>query len=174
MVCQAIDIIPMLPEEVQSAVARGITMLAISDHDGENLLKSLGAEQILPMYKSKKKRRGYDQIHALHQALNYLRVLTSEQRIEVCKKVIDIAGHVQYYLDVCNRVDQAPQLSHVEKARDTYIEQGPQTAKIQIRILCEDFLENVSSERMREERSERQSEEDAQIEYNSGTIYKRN
>jgi len=138
-----LELIPLLPPNIQEAVAKGIAMVAIRDHHADRIFKSLGAEVTLSMYKSKQKRRAYDQLSALHQGFNYLRVLESEQRKVICKKIIEITGYVAYYLETCQKVERNAETSHVEEIRNVSIQEGKEQAQLHIQRLCETITNHL-------------------------------
>jgi len=74
-VSQAVELLLVLPQEMQSIIADGISLIAEQEFRANELmkeLKSLGTEKVLAVYKSKQKKRAYDKNHAVHRAINYL------------------------------------------------------------------------------------------------------
>lgn len=123
----------MFPPDLQSVIADGISMLAeqtfkISDILKE--LKSLGTENVLAFYKSKQRKRDYDQIPAVHKAINDLMILTPENRIFLAHKILGLMAHLQEYLRACKRHASVPSVDTIRETILLYARYGaPEAAQ---------------------------------------------
>lgn len=124
VVGEAINLTRQLPKEMQDVIATGLSFVAIQEYQADRRLgnlKSLGSEKILPLYKSKNKRRDYDQVSEFHTALNYLQVLETNERQNVSLRVLDLAKFALEYLDKCKFTALLPDKKKLERVRDAYL-----------------------------------------------------
>ena len=146
-VSMAISTVLTFPKPFQGTVAKGISLLAIKDfqaNDKMSHLKSLGKEVILPLYKSKQKKRFYDTNPDMHNALNYLRVLTQEERIITSTKLLEISKYIEHYLNVCESSTFEPQIQKMQNIRDLYVMRGEPDVKKYTDTVCMDLLKRMS------------------------------
>lgn len=142
LVKQAVDAMFLFPPEVQVIIASGFSLIAESDCKAKELMndsKSLGTEKVLALYKSKQKRRPYDFDPTLHQAMNYLMIMSEENRRFLATKIIEMIGFMQDYLKVCQEYTEAPQSQTIEGITKTYSRQGPTEAKAFINSVKAEF-----------------------------------
>lgn len=150
VVQKAIELIPHFPEKIQIVVAKGISLLAIAEYGADKKMKSLksmGSDKVMALHKSQLKRRRYDMLPELHHAVNYLKILSSDERQMVCVKIVQVARCIDHYLEVCETCRIEPETVTVEKFRDTYIDQGPDQAEAYLKIVCEAFLSGLKNSR---------------------------
>lgn len=129
-VCAAVNLTRQLPQDFQGLIAGGINTVAIRDHQADERmshLKSLGAEKILPLYKSKNKRRDYDSVPEFHTAMNYLRILEENERRKVADTVLELVEFANHYLEKCRYTACIPDPKKIEQVRDSFL--GMETAK---------------------------------------------
>jgi hypothetical protein len=144
----SVELIKTFPIDVQHALAKGISMIAIKDHRADDRMhnfKSRGTETILPLYKSKKKRRYYDLNADFHNSINYFRILNKQECHDIARKVLGIASQVKNYLQTCKDVKKKPLQRNVEEIRDTYVEQGADRAEEYVQTLCDDLASMVGA-----------------------------
>ncbi|MEB3287396.1 MAG: hypothetical protein VKJ04_07825 [Vampirovibrionales bacterium] len=136
---------------IGTILAKGMSLFAIRDFNAHEKIdpqkvsqrKSLGTKVVLSLYKSKQKKRAYDASPDLHNAINHLRVLTSEERIIVSTKVLDLTRYVQQYLMVCESSRNEPLAEKVQTIRDTYIIKGEALARQYVEAVCLDLLKTM-------------------------------
>ncbi len=139
----AVNITRELPKDMQGVIAEGLNQVAIRDYkidERMNTLKSMGTDKILPLYKSKNKRRDYDQVPEFHTAMNYLRVLEEDEQREVAKKVVDLAEFAQDYIERCRFVALIPDQRKVALVRDTYLSMERAQAQQYLEAVKEEFM----------------------------------
>lgn len=144
----AINTVLTFPKIFQGAVAKGISLVAIKDfhaNDKMSHLKSLGKDVILPLYKSKQKKRFYDSNPDIHNALNYLRVLSPEERIITSTKLLEISHYLEHYLNVCESSTFEPQMEKLQNIRDLYVMRGEGDVKQYTDTVCMDLLKRMSA-----------------------------
>ena len=138
---EAVNVTRQLPQDMQKIIAEGLSQLAVRDYQVDKRLKevrSLGVDRVLPLYKSKNKRRDYDEIPEFHAAMNYLRILEEEEQREVSQTVTELARFAQEYVEKCRFVALLPDNRKVALVRDTYI-------KLE-RVQAQQYLEAVKAE----------------------------
>lgn len=142
----SLELIATFPSELQKTLAVGLNNIAIKDFNAEAKLhnfRSLGKDIVLPLYKSKQKLREYDQNQDFHNAINYLRILSQQERSSVSRKVIDIAAYLQQYLKACKKTRTKASRSTAEQIRDTYIEEGAESAGQLTQGICQDVIDSA-------------------------------
>lgn len=121
---EAIRFTDQLPKEVQFVAVQGISEMAIRYFQADirlGNLKSLGTEVILPLYKSKSKRRQYDAIPAFHTAINYLRVLNPEERHHIADRMVSFHRLVADYLEKCKFTALIPDHTRLTHISETFL-----------------------------------------------------
>lgn len=129
---QAVDLMLKFPDELQTVLANSMSMVAEGDYKADEILndlKSLGTEKVLALYKSKQKKRDYDKNPSFHRAMNYMMVMTPQNRQAISGKVLVLMGHVQEYLKVCKEKGVNPSVSTIENLAEVYVKQGNDQAK---------------------------------------------
>ena len=140
LVSQAINLLMLLPGEIQTLVAECTAKIAESEYRANELMhnmKSLGSDKILGLYKSKQKKREYDQNLLIHQALNYLMLLSEENRRRIASRIVGLIAHIKDYLQFCRSCSMAPNLEHIREIRSTYLKFGPEEASRKIKHMEE-------------------------------------
>lgn len=87
---QAVRMMEKLPEARQRWISETIVNLMPMHQVPQRTdgLKKVGSEKVLGLMKSKVKRRWYDQDPMVHQAFNYLYLMTDELRYEMAIKIM--------------------------------------------------------------------------------------
>ena len=122
--------IPMLetfPIEIQALIADSMIVLAERECRADKLmdeLKSLGAEVVLGLYKSKNKRRVYDSNPSMHKAMNYLYILPDANRTFMGEQIRDVIQHVYAYFQTCKAASVEPSLQDVGAITKTFAHGG--------------------------------------------------
>ncbi len=131
-VSTAVHMIMKFPPEMQSIICRGIYLLAEKEFRANELItefKTLGTEKVLAMYKSKEKKRTYDANPNVHKAMNYLYLLSEQNRNLMATHILSLMSVMQEYLQICQNARQAPKAGEVEELTDSYVANGIQAAK---------------------------------------------
>lgn len=113
-----------LPAEIQSVVANGFNWIATRQFQADTRLgnlKSLGSEVVLPLYKSKSKRRQYDSLPEFHTAINYLRVLRPEERHQLAERMISFNRLVVDYVEKCTFTAFLPDHNRLKRISETFL-----------------------------------------------------
>jgi hypothetical protein len=137
---QAVDAFLLFPDEIQQMIADGFSEVARRDCQAlelANNLKSLGAELVLALYKSKRKQRGYDRHAHAHQALNDLMVVSDENRILLANTMLDIMRLVREYLALCRDYGLIPQKDIIRAISAAYAKGGATEAATCVTTLAQ-------------------------------------
>ncbi|WP_303675052.1 hypothetical protein [Vampirovibrio chlorellavorus] len=121
---ESIQLASQLPKDAQAVVVKGFNWIATHQFQADTRLgdlKSLGTEVVLPLYKSKSKRRLYDAMPAFHMAINYLRVLRPEERHQVADRLITFNRLVVDYIEKCTFTAFLPDHHRLNKISETFL-----------------------------------------------------
>ncbi len=148
-ISRAVEVLMLLPEEMQSIIADGMSLIAEEEFKANELLndfRSIGTDKVLAIYKSKQKKRKYDKNPSTHRAMNYMMVLSPENRLLISKKIVELMGYVQDYLKACqaNHVD-ADNLV-VGNLTDVYVKFGSDETRQFLRAVQQEFKRKLESE----------------------------
>ena len=140
LVSQAIHLLLLLPGEIQTLVAECTARIAESEYRANELMhntKSLGSDKILALYKSKQKKREYDQNPLIHRALTYLMLLSEENRRLIASRIVGLISQINDYLRSCQASAMAPSIEHMRDIRSTYLKLGPEEASRKVKHIQE-------------------------------------
>ncbi|HEY9685483.1 MAG TPA: hypothetical protein V6C52_00760 [Coleofasciculaceae cyanobacterium] len=146
-VSKSVKLLETFPEEIQVIISEGIVRLAIRECQANELmdnLRSLGPEKVLGIFKSKNKRRSYDNNSTVHQAMNYLYIMTDENRLFIAGQVIEIVNFIYEYLKECKKFKMSAQLEDVSSITQAYIESGSDEARRLLAGIQQRFTSKVS------------------------------
>lgn len=99
-VARSVKLLEVFPPEFQGLLGETITTLAEKHCKARELmanLRSLGPEKVLSIFKSKSKRRSFDQQPAVHQAMSYMFILPDKERLYIAGHIIVLVGQVVEY-----------------------------------------------------------------------------
>ncbi|HEY9685410.1 MAG TPA: hypothetical protein V6C52_00395 [Coleofasciculaceae cyanobacterium] len=148
VVAQAVGLMFLFPEPMQEIIALGLSQIASQEcqaHEVMNNVKSLGSEHVLSLYKSKRKRRNYDQNQIIHQAINHLFVLSPENRVFVSHKVIELVGFIQEFLKATNTLPSNANLRTMNQMMEIYVGFGPDESRQFLDALQDQFLRSLGT-----------------------------
>jgi hypothetical protein len=131
VVSQAVKLLLLLPGEIQTLAAECLSKIAETEYRIIEMLqetKSLGSDKIMALYKSKHKKREYDQNPAMHRALNYLMLLTVENRRLLSHRVVGLISHLQDYLRSCQKFSILPTYQQMGDVATAFMQRGPEEA----------------------------------------------
>lgn len=143
---EAVNVTRQLPRDMQGIIATGLSMVAIRDHQADHKignLKSIGTDKVLPLYKSKNKRRDYDQVSEFHMAMNYLQILEEPERRDVSGKMIELVEFARDYLEKCRYTAILPEKRKVERIRDIYLGLEREKARQYLETIRQEFLTSL-------------------------------
>jgi len=124
-VSKSVTLIESFPVEFQVILGESILSLAENHCQVKELmaeLKSLGPEKVLSLFKSKSKRRSYDNQQELHQAMNYLYVLPDESRIYIATHIIALTNYFYEYFKICKEGGVQPSANIARQVSKAYLE----------------------------------------------------
>ncbi|MBX2861335.1 MAG: hypothetical protein KTR14_08870 [Vampirovibrio sp.] len=142
----AVETLMCFPPEFQSVLAEGIALVAEKECKANELLqqfKSLGTQKVLALYKSKNKARSYDDNPNVHKVMNYLMVLSEENRQFMAKNILGLFSHVQEYLQTCKTYEQESSLEGVQNVSNTYANQGDKATRQLLSGMKQDFIQKL-------------------------------
>ncbi len=148
---QAIRIFMLFPDQVQSIIGEGIARLAEKEchaHELVKHLKSLGVAKVLALYQAKQKRRSYDNSPVVHQAMNYLTLLSDEERDDMSARIIELTGMIVNYLEHCRTIPYSPTMSEIEAITQVYVDSGADQARELLTTLKEILMRKIESRLM--------------------------
>ncbi len=128
----AIETILKLPPEMQQIICKAVMQLAekeIKDREDLENFRSVGMDKILSLYKAKERKREYDRNDQMHDTLNYLGLLSEENRCFVSQVVLDIMLLIQEYLKMCQENDLAVRRRDFEDLTAAYVRRGSSYAR---------------------------------------------
>lgn len=138
----SIQMLDAMPMEMQTLIAETMIVLAERECKADKLmdeLKSLGAEVVLALYKSKNKRRSYDANPELHKAMNYLYILPDNNRTFMGEQIIEVITHVHDYLQVCKAAKADANMEEVARITRTFANLGSAEATKTVNQLKEHY-----------------------------------
>lgn len=124
-VSRSVTLIESFPTEFQVILGESILSLAESHCNVQDVmaeLRSLGPEKVLSLFKSKSKRRSYDNQQELHQAMNYLFVLPDESRIFIASHIITLGNYFNEYFKICKEGGVQPSSHIARQVSKAYLE----------------------------------------------------
>ena len=147
---QAVKMIILLPDDIISVLSEGVMRIADRDfqvRERMHSIRTLGTEKVLGLYKSKNKRREYDQNELLHQTMNHLYILSDHHRALVSTHVLNLVQYGQMYLGTCRTFKQEPKIDEVSEMTDRYVEKGPEETEAFLRDLREHYQQLLNGTR---------------------------
>jgi hypothetical protein len=100
----------------------------------------LGTEKVLAIYKSKQKKRIYDKNAAVHKAINYLMVLSENNRLWISKRIVGLMAYLQDYLKTCRLYSAPPTQQSVDALTNVYVKFGPEEVKSYLKAVEAEFI----------------------------------
>jgi len=119
-VSNTINLMVSFPPEIQTIIGEGIVYLADKEflaNEQMHALKSLGSEKTLGLYRSKSKKRDYDNNPLLHKIINYLYVLSEKNQDFMAKQVMELV--IQDYFNTVLAEAEAEASADVHKYKGT-------------------------------------------------------
>ena len=147
-VATAIEMLLTLPEELQTIICRSVVLLANREFKAEEQLhnlKSLGTDKVLALFKSKNKKRHYDQNQTAHVALNYMGFLSEDNQQFMVVSITDMMGLVREYLQLCKTTEQSPEHVHIGALTDGYVTQGKEATDVILKAIEAELIHRVEN-----------------------------
>jgi len=126
-VCQAIETLFMMPVNVQVKLSQVLLDLIHQNYNGKQRMsdyKSLGPDKSLALYKSKRRKRSYDNCPYLHEAMNYLMILSPQEQEQVATDILNMTQLIQDCLEWYQMLALQPDPRQLAKLMDSYAEGG--------------------------------------------------
>jgi hypothetical protein len=142
----AVKLLLLFPDAVQSIVCEAIMLIADREFDANEKMKSfrtLGRERILGLYKSKNKRRDYDQNELMHRAMNYLFILSEDNREFMADHILKMVQYIEHYFQTCHRAQMNPSPETIADITRTYMENGGKETEQFLHQLREEFYQKL-------------------------------
>lgn len=139
---QSVTLLETFPETILEIIARGVVSIAEDEFYAEELMKSvrtLGWDKVSALYKSKQKRRSYDRSPGLHKSMNYLFLMSDDNRKQMGAKMVELVHYVYDYLKVCQQYEHAASKEDIGNLVDTYVADGSLEARRFLKNLSELF-----------------------------------
>jgi hypothetical protein len=136
----------VLPDEIQSIISQAILIIADKEfrhEEKERRVRSLGREKVMGLHKSKCRRREYDRNQHLHQAMNYLYILSEESREFMARHILKMLQYIQYHLETCQITEMTPDLKEVAEITNIYVKSGDESVKLFLKNLRHEFYEKL-------------------------------
>lgn len=144
----AVQLMMVFPDEFKTIICEGISLLAEREFKVNELIyqfKSLGSDKVLSLFKSKQRKRDYDEHPAMHQTMNYLYVLSDEHKTFMANHIISLVEVVQDYLRLCQRARHAPESQAVGTLTNAYVNTGRDSARVMLKQFEARFIETVQT-----------------------------
>jgi hypothetical protein len=120
----AIEFLFTFPKTFQGIIAGGFNQIAVRDYQANQLVKSVGKEKVLALYALRQKRRAYDRMPNVHEAMRYLMILPDESRRSFALRLNEVTAPAYEYLKDCQTFQAIPQAEVLEKMMGLYVQQG--------------------------------------------------
>ncbi|WP_373532716.1 hypothetical protein [Vampirovibrio sp.] len=143
---QAARLLFTFPDEIKSIISEAVLIIAdreFRQDEKERHIRSLGYEKILALHKSKSRRREYDENQHLHQAMNYLYLLSEDNREFMAEHILKMVRYIQHYLETCMITQTAPSLDEIAEITTLYIKSGDESVKLFLKNLRHEFCEKL-------------------------------
>lgn len=143
---QAARLMFAFPDEIQTIISEATLFIAdreFRENERERSVRSLGREKVLGLHKSKNRRREYDYNPHLHQAMNYLYVLSEDNREFIAEHILKMVRYIQHYLETCQIAETAPRIEDVAEVTRRYVQSGEKEVEIFLKKLREEFLRKM-------------------------------
>lgn len=145
-VSQAVELMLVFPDDLLGIVANGLSLIAEREYDAKELLenfRSLGTDKVLALYKSKQKKRKYDQNPQMHRAMNYLMVMSPEKQQVISKRIVELVGYIQEYFKTCKEYTVRPEVGAVESLTETYVHMGAEETRKFLKTVKDEFIRQL-------------------------------
>lgn len=145
-ISQAARLLFILPDEIKSVISKAILVIAdkeFREEEREQQIRSLGREKIMGLHQSKNRRREYDQNSHLHQAMNYLYILSEDNREFMAEHILKMVQYIQYHLETCQLAQRTSDLKDVAEIVAIYVKSGDEGVKPFLKKLRYEFYEKL-------------------------------
>lgn len=145
---QAVRFLFLFPDEIKSIIGEAVMLLANREFEVNEQMqtfKTLGPDKVMGLYKSKNRRREYDQNDVLHKAMNYLYILSEPNQDFMADHILSMVQYIQQYLGACQAFQASPTLEHVAEITNRYVEKGSTDVESFLNELREEFYQKMLS-----------------------------
>ncbi len=143
---QAVRLMFLFPVEIKSLICEGLMVIANREfeiNEANNSFRTLGADKVLGMHKSKNRRREYDQHDTLHKAMNYLYILSEGNQDLMADHILQLVNYIHQYLSTCQAFKQEPTVEEVARITTTYVEKGNKEVELFLDQLRKEFHRKI-------------------------------
>ncbi|MBX2860335.1 MAG: hypothetical protein KTR14_03815 [Vampirovibrio sp.] len=147
LVNQAVEALFSFPPAFQSIIAEGLAEIAERECRANELaeqLKSLGTDKVMALYKSKRKGRTYDQNPQTHKMMNYLMLLSEENRQLMARETLQLMSCIQDYLSLCKEYESQTSAEAMQTLTGTYTGHGEKATREFLKTVKVQFMENLA------------------------------
>ncbi|MEB3245783.1 MAG: hypothetical protein VKJ06_07350 [Vampirovibrionales bacterium] len=141
---KSLVILAAFPPQILEIVAEGVVEMAERECRANDIIKNLrtlGKDKILALHKSKHKRRFYDVNPQLHKAMNYIFVLSENNRLYMAKKMMELIDFVFDYLKACSSVQHVPCRDEIGNLASVYVRKGGAEAREFLEAVRQNFAD---------------------------------
>lgn len=124
-VSRSVTLMESFPSEFQVILGESIIEIAENQCHVDELmaqLRTLGPEKVLNLFKSKSKRRSYDDKQSVHQAMNYMYILPDGDRIFIANHIIALVDYFYEYFKLCREEMVQPSTNIARQVSKAYLQ----------------------------------------------------
>ncbi|MBX2861129.1 MAG: hypothetical protein KTR14_07835 [Vampirovibrio sp.] len=146
---RAVNVMLMFPKEIQQIIVEGMIDLADQEYRASEILnnvRTLGRDKVLALYKSKQKKRDFDNDPMTHKLMNYMMILSDENRILMSNHILELVESVQEYLVTCKNYHENPDAEQIQGLTNTYVADGKEAANQVMSGIKKAFMEKVAGQ----------------------------
>jgi len=143
---QSLSALETFPPQILDIILCGVIEVAENEcrvNEILNSFKTLGTEKVLALHKSKARKRSYDRNPQLHKTMNYIYVLSDENRAFMAEKMLGLVQFVIEYLKACNEFQATPDGDEIGQLSTCYVRRGDVSARQLLDNIREKFEETV-------------------------------
>ncbi len=140
----AVQLVLKFPQDLQEIIFKGVDKLVEREFkvsELKNEYKTLGHKKVLAIYKSKQKKRDYDQNPVIHKGMNQLMLLSEADQSFVASQIIKLLDLLKTYLSAQPSVTAINK--EVEQITGVYVIEGEEAATALVKQFVQSFLQEV-------------------------------
>jgi hypothetical protein len=124
-ISRSVTLLESFPAEFQIILGESIIDIAENQCRVNEVmaeLRSLGPEKVLSIFKSKSKQRNLDAHQEVHQAMNYLYILSDGDRIYIANHIIALVSYFFEYFKICKTEGVQPSANIARQVSKAYLQ----------------------------------------------------
>lgn len=147
---ESIRLLEKSPPPLQTIIADGIILLAEQELSiSLHAIKSLGHDKVLALHKSQNRRRALDKNPHLHRALNYLSILTEENRLFMANKIRQMNRLIIDYLQACLKAEWTPRQDDIQEMIRRFVTEHPSEAEAFLSTLKQRLYQEIQKKALK-------------------------